>query len=299
MNLIELMELFPKKDYALLLRCLLDRVPIIIGGNDRLFVDEIILQLCNTVEIRKEIVFGTDFLEDYEYDAIIQEENVDYDNPRAIFRAPVNSEDLILERIRNLKGWIIGLCYNGDVDSFFEKSQRLRALSTNSLFIKFDDSNNLEFVKIYGDFPNKFNTDLEKRFINITFSQTESSLERINRVIEKKIHNSDLNESILESLIDLSQEEIIIKDNIFKKEVTEFYNAARRGLALLSRLNFLNQFQEVKIGKRTFFEAISYSSVNSKRFLEFIKAEWNENFENLLDSRLLTILGDHLDSLWG
>lgn len=300
LNIMEILDMFSTNDFALILRCIFDRVPIIIGGKDKEKIDDLLIKLCDLIPIRKEIVFGTDFLEKEEHDAIIQEEKLDYDNQRIIFRAPVNSEELILNKIENLKGWIIGLCTNGNIDSFFEKSLRLRKKNGTSLFIKFDDVNKTEFIKLYSKTDEKIDTNLEKGIIKKTFSQTEYALERIKRVLDKKIQGHDgINQSIITSIIDLSQEEIIIKENIFKKEILEFYQASRRGLALLTRLNFLNQFQPVMIGKKTFFEAISYEDISTSRFLDFVNAEWGEQFTNLIDDNKFSILGDRLDSLWG
>ena len=189
---------------------------------------------------------------------------------------------------------------NGNIDTFYEIVSRLRKLSRNSLFIKLNEKNEVEFVKFYSLDKNNLKLNLEKEIIKNTFSETEYSLERMKRILDKKIQQKDsLNQSIIDSLIDLSQEEAIIKENIFKREIINFYQACRRGLALLSRLNFLNEFQEVKIGKKTFFDAISYKSIDSKRFLEFLECEWGENFQDLLDTSKLSLFGDHLDSLWG
>ena len=299
-NIMEILNMFSTNDFALILRCIFDRIPIIIGGKDKEKIDDLLIKLCELIPIRKELIFGTDFLEKDEHDAIIQEEKLDYDNQRIIFRAPVNSEDLILNKIDDLKGWIMGLHVNGNVNSFFEKALRLRKKNGTSLFIKFDDANKTEFVKFYSENDEKPDTTLEKRIIKKTFSETEDALERIKRVLDKKIHGYDgINQSIITSIVDLSQEELIIKENIFKKEILEFYQASRRGLALLTRLNFLNQFQPVMIGKKTFFDAISYENGNTTRFLDFVNAEWGERFTNLIDDSKFSILGDRLDSLWG
>ena len=299
-NIMEILNMFSTNDFALILRCIFDRIPIIIGGKDKEKIDDLLIKLCELIPIRKELIFGTDFLEKDEHDAIIQEEKLDYDNQRIIFRAPVNSEDLILTKIDDLKGWIMGLHVNGNVNSFFEKALRLRKKNGTSLFIKFDDANKTEFVKFYSENDEKPDTTLEKRIIKKTFSETENALERIKRVLDKKIQGHDgINQSIITSIVDLSQEELIIKENIFKKEILEFYQASRRGLALLTRLNFLNQFQPVMIGKRTFFDAISYEDGNTTRFLDFVNAEWGERFTNLIDDSKFSILGDRLDSLWG
>ncbi len=300
MNLMELLSLFSPNDFALVLRCVFDRIPVIVGGKDKDFLDDFLMRICDFIAIRKEVIFGTDFLEREEHEVIIQEERMNYDNHRLIFRAPVNSEDMVLKHITDLKGWVIGMCMNGNADAFYEKASRLRKQCPLSLFVKFDEKNKIEFVKLYAEGNNKLDTSLEKMIVKKTFSQTEHALERIKRVLDKKIQgNSDINSSIIASLVDLSQEESVIKENVFKKEILEFYQASRRGLALLTRLNFLNQFQPVKIGKKTFFDAISYDDVSTQRFLDFVRAEWGERFDGLIDDSRLSVLGDHLDSLWG
>jgi len=250
MNLIDLLSLFSQNDFALVLRCVFDRIPVIVGGKDKEFLDELIIKLCDSMPMRKEVVFGTDFLEKEEHEVITQEERMNYDNHRLIFRAPVNSEDMILKNINDLKGWIIGMCMNGDADAFFEKASRLRKKCPLSLFIKFDEKNKLDFVKLHAEGNFKLDTSLEKEIVKKTLSQTEHALERIKRVLDKKTQGNSINSSIIAGLIDLTQEESIIKESVFKKEILEFYQASRRGLALLSRLNFLNQFQIVKIGKK-------------------------------------------------
>ncbi len=298
MNLVQVMDIFNTKDFALVLRCLLDRIPIIIGGNDPDVIDSIILELCSAVSIRKELVFGTDFFEVEEYKTIVNEENLDYDNQRMIFRSPVGSEDIVLAKINDLRGWVVGLVINGNVDAFFEKASRLRKKNGHSLFIKLRDGSNLDFIKFYGD--KSIDTSLELRLIKTIFSETENSLARIKRVLDKKIIGNDsIGENIINDLVDLGQEDLIIKENMFQKEIMSFYQASRRGLALLSRLNFFSQFQPVKVGRKAFFEAISYPQVDTGRFLDFIEAEWGEKFEGLVDDSLVSILGDHLDSLWG
>lgn len=125
-NIMEILNMFSTNDFALILRCIFDRIPIIIGGKDKERVDDLLIKLCDLIPIREEIVFGTDFLEKEEHDAINQEEKINYDNQRILFRAPVNTEPLILKKIDSLKGWIIGLCINGNLDAFFETALRLR-----------------------------------------------------------------------------------------------------------------------------------------------------------------------------
>ena len=300
MNLIEIFEIFTIKEFAMILRCLLDRIPIIIGGKNSEFIDAILLKLTDSVPIRKEIIFGNDFVKLEELKRLYDNESIDFDNKKIIIRSPVRNENNILENIKKIKGWVIGVGLNGNIDTFYEIVSRLRKLSRNSLFIKLNEKNEVEFVKFYSLDKNNLKLNLEKEIIKNTFSETEYSLERMKRILDKKIQQKDsLNQSIIDSLIDLSQEEAIIKENIFKREIINFYQACRRGLALLSRLNFLNEFQEVKIGKKTFFDAISYKSIDSKRFLEFLECEWGENFQDLLDTSKLSLFGDHLDSLWG
>ncbi|MBD3185336.1 hypothetical protein GF325_00795, partial [Candidatus Bathyarchaeota archaeon] len=60
MNLVEILGMFSRKEFALMLRCLLDRIPIIVGGNEQEFVDDFLTKICDSISIRKEIVFGTD-----------------------------------------------------------------------------------------------------------------------------------------------------------------------------------------------------------------------------------------------
>ena len=301
MNLIELIDMFPRDDLALVFRCILDRVPVIVGGHDANLINQIVMKLVDFFPFRKEMVYGTDFLKREEYDSIVQEECMDYDQHKILIRAPTHLEESILEHMDDLRGWIIAMCVDGDIDGFYENASRLRAKSLVSSFVYFNKNAKMQFTRYFnGNRITNIETRLERNLLKRTLSQTSITIEKIKRVLDKKITNkSDINESILNSLVDLSQEEEIIKENMLKKEFTEFYQAARRGLAVLSRLNFLNQFHPVRIGKKTFFDAVSYNESSTGRFLDFVRSEWGESFDDLIDDSKISALGDHLDGLWG
>lgn len=301
MNLMDLLDRFPRDGFALVLRSVLDRIPVIIGGHDSGFVDQVLMKIVDIFPIRKEIIYATDFLAAEEYESIVHEENMDYDNHKIIVRAPVNSESDILKRMASIKGWVIGTCMNGDPDCFYEVASQLRRKATASTFVMFDEANQLASSRYFENGAvKKLDTSLERTFLSRTLSQTSFAIEKIKRVLDKKMTKADdVNQSILDSLVDLSQEEDIIKENMLKREIIEFYQASRRGLALLTRLNFLNQFQPVKIGKKSFFDAVSYNDASTERFLAFVRAEWGEMFDGLIDTSMISVLGDHLDGMWG
>ncbi len=57
MNFFKVLDKLKAKKMALIIYCLLDRIPLIVLGNDSNIIDEFLIELSELVHFRKEIVF--------------------------------------------------------------------------------------------------------------------------------------------------------------------------------------------------------------------------------------------------
>ena len=74
LNFFKLLEVLKGPDAALILYALLDRVPIIVYGDDAARVDDFVIDLSNLIHFRKEFIFYTDFISMSEYDSLVMDE---------------------------------------------------------------------------------------------------------------------------------------------------------------------------------------------------------------------------------
>ena len=88
--------------------------------------------------------------------------------------------------------------------------------------------------------------------------------------------------------------------NLIKKEILNFYQASKRAFNTLNRFKNLKNFGlNAKISKKTLYKTIAYDHASSERLFEFIKSEWNTNYEIFLESKKISDFADTFESLWG
>ena len=90
MNFFKIIDKLKRKNTSLILYCLLDRIPIIVFGDNSDEVDSFILELSEIIHFRKELVYHTDFISKKEYDLLMQNENIDYNSQRIQIRCTQN-----------------------------------------------------------------------------------------------------------------------------------------------------------------------------------------------------------------
>ena len=96
-----------RKELAVVLRALLDRIPVIVSGDSAEAADLVAEALVNLVPHRREVVFGSDFASHSEYEQMMNNEQSNYDEERIVFRAPSCATPTIAQQIRSFRGWII------------------------------------------------------------------------------------------------------------------------------------------------------------------------------------------------
>ena len=109
MNFFKLLDKLKRKQASLILYCLLDRIPIIVFGDDSNQIDDLLLELSELIDFRKEMVFYTDFISNNEYINLIQNEDIDYNTQRIQIRCPDEVSFEALNQFENFRSWLLGI----------------------------------------------------------------------------------------------------------------------------------------------------------------------------------------------
>ena len=299
MNLIELFTSSKNEDIALILHCLLDRTPIIIVSSNEEEVEDIMNGLTNLISFRNIMIFYTDFVNLDDYNSLLESEEYDMEVQRNIFLCYPFALEKAVEVFENFNFWIIG-CTNS-----FENRAYLTKLfegltNKNSQFLLIDIQKNSLKPRIEGNKANKMNISFEKSLYQNAINHTEVAIEKMKRVISKRINTKKILNEQYENIMNFYFEEMELKENIIKKEITDFYLASKRTLNILTRIKNLEIMgYPTSISSKTLFSTIAYNQSSIDRILNFIMQEWNMDYYALLNSKKSSNFTDTFESLWG
>jgi len=298
MNFFKILDKFKKQYISLILYCLLDRIPIIVLGDNSEDINDFLMELSELVHFRKEFVFYTDFISADEYDDLISNESIDYNYQRTHIRCPCEVAIKALNTFKNIGSWLIGIVIPGDKTDLLRLKEFINSKTNVILYISY--------------FPNNFSIGLDQinlKSIDLTLEEnilkkisqdTEKSLIKMKRVLNDKITLNQLDNDLVSTLLDFEVEKSELKKNIFRREIQNFYSGSKRAFFILSRLNLINNIEiYTKIGSKTLLKTIDYEEASIDRMLSFIEKEWGENFSNLIENGKKSFMGDKIVSLWG
>ncbi|MBY8982264.1 MAG: hypothetical protein KGD57_04895 [Candidatus Lokiarchaeota archaeon] len=298
MDLFKSLENVKKKKRALIIYCLLNRIPIIIFGNSSIDIDEFIIELSGLINFRKELVYYTDFISNIEYENLILNENNDYQSMRIQVRCPSNVAIKAISQLSSLNSMIIGIEIPKEKNDLVLVKELIKVKTRKFLEIVIDSEDIV--INITGINEKLLNLELELKIFQKISENTEKSINKMKRVLSDQIYKSQLDNDLKYSLLDFEVEKTEIKKNIFQEEIQDFYSGAKRAFFILSKLNFLNNMEvDSIIGSKTLLEAIDYEEGSIKGILTFIKNEWGEDFSGLIENNKLTFIGDKIQSFWG
>nr|MDO8044454.1 hypothetical protein [Candidatus Baldrarchaeota archaeon] len=279
-----------KEEFSQLLNCLFLRIPIIVFGENSDTINMFVDFLATLIPHREPIVYWTDFVTREEHLQLLSAEERDYDVKRVVILIYTQYAKRALSEFSEFKGCIIGV-----------KSTSMALEDVIKIILGKNDScgvfyvSNLFKFRIYGNISMYFGKMLSEHVIE----KTGVAMERIRKVLIKKLGKKQLNENILKILLDFDVEEEAIREEILKEEILKFVHACRRALYLLSRIRLLEQFRITgRISGKTLLETIGYFQTPPEDIILFIKAEWGEDFENILQKGRLSHIEDWLSSLW-
>jgi hypothetical protein len=297
MDIFKFLDTLNKKEKALVLYSLLNRNPIIIFGNSADQIDQFMIELIGLVDFRKDLVFNTDFVSFSEFKNLLENESNDYNTMRIQIRCSTSEAKKALNEFKSLESIIIGFRQSKKPElEQIRKTIRQKSSRFLEIFIKDShlsiNTENLPHSTI--------NTILEQDIFKKISENTEVSIDKMKRVLSESITKEGYDGDLKSILLDLESEKREIKNNIFHKEVRNFYSGAKRAFFVLSKLDLLNNMDlGSKIGSKTLFETIDYHDASIERVLSFIEKEWGQDFSNLVENNKLTFIGEKIQSFWG
>jgi len=279
-----------KKQLAIVLRSVLDRHPVIIHGDSPEVIDSIAETLVKLVPHRKEVVFGSDFVSYSEHERMMNHERSDYNGERIVYRSPSTSTELLCSQINDFQGWIMAI----DQKDIEEMKGNLTQASP--VIMRFVDGT----LKLESNGTPKTitNTRFEEKLLEKVTSETGTKMERITRILRRAAHGR-VSERLEKSLIDLKQEEERVRQSLYREHIQGFVEAAWRVMIILMRLRLL-QGVGVKsvISDKMLRQAIDYQGSSIDRLMDFIKAEWGEDFRGSVQDGAGHQFGDRLEGFW-
>jgi hypothetical protein len=298
MSFFKFLERLKVSDISLILYSLLNRIPIIVYGDNAEDIDNLIIDISDLIHFRKELIFYTDFISVAEYTNLMMNENMDYNSQRTHIRCPTTVAFKALNQFENFNSWLIGI----EIPKQKERIQQF----LNSVKQKINHFLSISF------FSNSVSVDfigLNWKLLDLTFERdvlhkisqdTERSITKMKRVLLEKVKSEDIDKDLVSTLLDFDVEKEELKRNIFKKEIQNFYSGSKRAFFILSRLNLLNNVEiNTTIGSKTLMETIDYDYAQIERIMSFIHKEWGENFMSLIENGKKVNALDSMQSLWG
>ncbi len=297
-----------EEKFSLILKCLLDRIPILIAGTNKEDVEFLANFLADLMSFRTKLIFYTDFISESELDMLLQEEDTNYDTNRYIVVCPNDAIHKALRLFDQFKSWI--LCYHIlfdeskiNKDGFNARLSFILKMVRNKTenFLLIENSENQISVNMVGI---KFkNSDLkfEKLIYSKAIKFVDNSISKMRRIFEQRLSLlKNFSKELQEELLDFSFEELNLKRNIFKIQILEFYNAARRVFSILNKISILNSLNvKTELSDQTILDTISYSNASFFRLTQFIRAEWGEIFVGEIETEPMKYKEDLMESLWG
>ncbi|MHA1563574.1 MAG: hypothetical protein ACTSPA_15855 [Promethearchaeota archaeon] len=299
MNLIELFTSSKNEDIAFILHCLLDRIPIVIISSNEEEVENMMNGLTNLISFRNIMIFYTDFVNLDDYNSLLESEEYDIEVQRNIFLCYPFALEKAIEVFENFNFWIIGCTNSIENRPYLDKLFR-RLYKKNSQFLLIDIHENSLKTRIEGNKPDKMDISFEKSLYQNAINHTEVAIEKMKRVISKRINVKKILNEQYENIMNFYFEEMELKENIIKKEITDFYLASKRTLNILTRIkNLENLGYSTSISSKTLFSTIAYNQASMERILNFIMQEWNMNYYPFVNSKKSSNFTDTFESLWG
>ncbi|MFX0003041.1 MAG: hypothetical protein ACFE9J_06115 [Candidatus Hermodarchaeota archaeon] len=298
MNFFEFLDGLKLNNNSLILYCLLNRIPIIVLGENSDKIDELLIELSELIHFRKEYVFYTDFISKEDYENLIANESIDYNYQRAHVRCPCNVSARALSQFDNLYSWLIGLKIPEKKEELIYVKNLIKRNTHNLLYIIM--ISNTISVEIEGINSKGLDLTFEQNIFKKITQDTEKSIVKMKRVLSDKITTNQLDKDLLKTLLDFEVEKNELKKNIFKREIQNFYSGSKRAFFILSRLNLLNNIGiQTRVSSKTISETIDYEEAPIDRICSFIKNEWGDDYSNLIEDGKKAIMGDKIVSLWG
>ena len=149
MNFFKFLDKLKRSYNSLILYCLLDRVPIIVLGDNSEKIDEFLIELSELIHFRKEYIFYTDFISKNEYENLISNESLDYNYQRGHIRCPSSVSRKALSQFGNINSWLIGIEIPKEKDELFNLKKKINEKADKLIYITMQSNTiSLEIIRM-------------------------------------------------------------------------------------------------------------------------------------------------------
>ena len=187
LRMIDLMD----DQFPLLLNAVLERMPVIIAGEDIELVDDITESITTLCSHRHKLVFWRDFTSQSEILAVWEEEKHNYEVNRTIVCGLSGNLRLALDRISRFTGWVLAIPLGSTVLGIEVTEKTLDDVvshilrnSGNCGILRVSSPSSMNFSLIR---PSDSTLDVEKRIVSKILIRKKQSLERIRRLLTKSL----------------------------------------------------------------------------------------------------------------
>lgn len=300
LHLIELTgDQFPS-----ILNAVLERLPVLVAGEDVELVDDITESLATLCPHRTRLVFWRDFTSEADIFSVWEEEKHDYDVNRTVICGLSSNLRLALERASHYAGWILAIPLGSNVLGIEVDERILEEVTTHVL----NKSSNCGVLRVHSpslmEFSLASNTQsslaVERKTVEKILVRKKQSLERIRRLLGKSLRGLNVSDAIMKAVLKLDDESEKLTQDMFEEEISNYVHAARRAVTLLSRIRLARELgASTTLTARNLYETIGWDSGELPDLIRFIRAEWHEDFSDCVKSGTLSGLGAWVDSMWG
>ncbi|TXT56879.1 MAG: hypothetical protein BAJATHORv1_20476 [Candidatus Thorarchaeota archaeon] len=300
LKLIDVMD----SDFHLLLNTLLSRIPVLVVGEDIEIVDDLTESLTKLIPHRHKLVFWRDFTSENEIISVWEEEKHNYEVNRTVACCLSSNLRLALERISTFTSWVIsvplgatslGLDISSDVLN--EIIEKVSNQSGNCGILRIMAPSDFSFSLVN---PVQCSLDVEKNIVSKILTRKNQSLERIRRLLRKSLRDLRVSDHITKVVLNLDDESEKLTHDVFEEEINNYVHAARRAVTLLSRIRLARELgTTTSLTERNLFETIGWNGGGVSDLIQFINAEWHEDFSDCVKGGTLSGLGAWVDSMWG
>ena len=298
MDFFRIISDLKKSDSSMILYSLLNRIPIIIIGEEANEVDDFLIELSELMHFRKDLVFYTDFISIEEYQQLLQNESIDYNSQRTQVRCPCGVSNKPFVDFDYYDSWIMGFEINCEKKETKVLKNYIKSRIPVFLGIQFI-SNTIK-VELEGINSKDLDFTFEQNVLQKISQDTEKAVIKMKRVLSERIKSEKLDKELINNLLDFEIEKQELKKNILKSEIQNFFSASKRAFFILSRMQLMNGFEmNTRIGSKTLLETIDYDEASMERIIAFINKEWGENFSELFENGKKANALDSMQSLWG
>jgi hypothetical protein len=262
--MIELMN----DQFPLLFNSVLNRLPILVAGDDVELVDDVTESLTLLSPHRHKLVFWRDFTSENEILSVWEEEKHDYEVNRTVVCCLSANLRLALDRINRFAGWIVAIPIGAKVLGIQVNEETLQDVATRVLqssrtcgILRVNSPSSMTFslLELGIDRPRHGSLDVEKRIVSKILTRKRQSLERIRRLLTKSLRGVRVSDGILNAVLKLDDESDKLTQDMFEEEVNSYVHAARRAVTLLSRIRLARELgASTTLTERNLYEAIGW-----------------------------------------